>query len=176
MNRSKKEQVIEELVGKFSTIDNFYLADPSDLTVSEVNALRQLCFDQGVEYKVYKNTLITKALQQIKGDDYNALDEALKGTTGIIFSPESNNIPAKIIKQYRKEENKKLDLKGAWIQSEVFIGADQLDALSQLKSKVELIGEIIGLLQSPAKNVVSALQSGGNTLSGLIKTLSEKEA
>ncbi len=175
MDRSNKEQVIEELVEKFSNIDNFYFADPSGLTVSEVNAFRQMCFDEGVEYKVYKNTLIAKALQRIQGDDYNAFDAALKGATGIIFSPESNNIPAKVIKKYRKEENEKLDLKGAWIQSEVYLGADQLDSLSKLKSKVELIGEVVTLLQSPAKNVISSLQSGGNTLSGLIKALSERE-
>jgi len=174
MNRSKKEQVIEELVGKFSTTDNFYFADPSTLTVSEVNALRKICFEKGVEYKVYKNTLIAKALQRIQGDDYNSFDTVLKGTTGVIFSPESNNLPAKIIKQYRKEQNKKLDLKGAWIQSDVYLGAELLDSLTQLKSKTELIGEIIGLLQSPAKNVVSALQSGRNTLAGLVKTLSER--
>ncbi|MCP4520600.1 MAG: 50S ribosomal protein L10 [Cytophagales bacterium] len=174
MNRSQKEQVIEELVEKFSSIDNFYFADPSNLTVSEINAFRGLCFEQGVEYKVYKNTLIAKALQRIQGDDYDAFDVALKGSTGVIFSPESNNIPAKIIKQYRKDFNEKLDLKGAWIQSEVYLGAENLDSLSKLKSKVELIGEVITLLQSPAKNVVSALQSGGGTLAGLIKTLQER--
>lgn len=174
MDRLKKEQVLAELVEKFSTVDNFYFASAEDLTVSEVNALRRLCFEKGVEYKVYKNTLIAKALQKIQGDDYNSFDTALKGSTGIIFSPESNNLPAKIIEQYRKEENQKLDFKGAWIQSEVYLGAELLGTLSKLKSKTELIGEIVGLLQSPAKNVISALQSGGNTLSGLVKTLSER--
>jgi len=174
MERLKKEQVIEELVAKFSVTDNFYFADPSTLTVSQVNALRKLCFEKGVEYKVYKNTLIAKALQRIHGADYNSFEKVLKGTTGVIFSPESNNLPAKIIKQYRKEQNKQLDFKGAYIQSDVYIGAELLDSLTTLKSRTELIGDIVGLLQSPAKNVVSALQSGRNTLAGLVKTLSER--
>lgn len=174
MTREEKAQVIDELSQRISDVDFFYLVDASGLTVADINSFRGMCFEKGVEYKVYKNTLVKKALENQEGD-FSALYEVLKGTTGVMFSAEAGNLPAKIVKQYRKQGAEKPILKAASIDGDVFIGNDQLDALSKLKSKTELLGEIIGLLQSPAKNVVSALQSGGGTLAGLLKTLSEKE-
>jgi len=173
MTKEEKALVIDELASKVAATNYLYLTDASGLTVLEVNDFRRKCFDAGVEYKVYKNTLIKKAFEKNEGD-YSDFDAVLKGFTGIIFSPESSNVPAKVIKEIRKSSDKPL-LKGAWIDSDVFIGDENIEVLSNLKSKTELIGEVIGLLQSPAKNVISALQSGGDTLAGLLKTLSEKE-
>lgn len=174
MTREQKAQVIEELSQKLSETDFFYLVDASGLTVAEINSFRGMCFDKGLEYKVYKNTLVKKALEN-QEEDFTDLYDVLKGTTGVMFSAEAGNLPAKVVKQYRKGGAEKPILKAASINADFFIGDDQLEALSKLKSKAELIGEIIGLLQSPAKNVISSLQSGGNKLSGILKTLSERE-
>merc|ERR1712113_921290 len=151
----EKAQVIDELSQKISDVDFFYLIDASGLTVADINNFRGICFEKGVEYKVYKNTLVKKALEN-QEEDFSALYDVLKGTTGVMFSAEAGNIPAKIVKQYRKGGVERPILKAASIDGDLFVGDDQLDALSKLKSKTELIGEIIGLLQSPAKNVVSA--------------------
>lgn len=175
MNKAGKAELIEELAGKLSNTDYFYIADASGLTVAEVNNFRRKCFEKGVEYKVYKNTLIKKAMDSLEGD-YSAMEEALVGTSGILFSPNVGNAPAKILKEFRGAGGEKPVLKGAYIDSDVILGDENLKMLSELKSKDELIGEVIGLLQSPAKNVISALQSGKNTLAGLIKTLGEREA
>jgi len=177
MNKEDKAVIIEALVEKFNKNNYFYITDASGLTVAEVNNFRRLCFEKGVEYSVFKNTLIKKALERIDNSaDYTQFDDAvLKGFSGIIFSEESGNLPAKILKDFRKKGNEKPILKGASVDASLFIGDDQLEALSKLKSKAELIGEIIGLLQSPAKNVISSLQSGSNILAGLVKTLSERE-
>lgn len=177
MTREEKLKVVEELSGKFEENSNFYVTDASGLTVAEVNAFRRLCFEQGVEYRVYKNTLIQKALEKLDTDYSEFFEKVLKGFSGIIFSKEAGNIPAKVIRDFRKSgstEDKPM-LKGASIDTDLFIGEEHLKMLSELKSKNELIGEIIGLLQSPAKNVVSALQSGEHTIAGLVKTLSERE-
>jgi large subunit ribosomal protein L10 len=177
MNREEKAQVIEELVEKLSNHTHFYITDASGLTVGEVNEFRKLCFDKGVEYKVFKNTLIKKALERMRSD-YLAFEEAgvLKGFSGILFIGENGSIPAKVIKEFRRrKKGEKPYLKGASIDTELFIGDDKLESLSTLKSKNELIGDIIGLLQSPAKNVIAALQSGPATLAGIVKTLAEKE-
>ena len=175
MTREEKATIVEELAEKLSNNAHFYFADASGLSVGAINKFRGLCFKRGVEYKVYKNTLIKKALEKIDGDLEN-LGDVLKGTSGILFSAESSSAPAKIIKEFRKtdKDGTKPVLKGASIDSDLFIGNEHLTMLSNLKSKPELIGEIIGLLQSPAKNVISALQSGSHTLSGLVKTLSER--
>lgn len=178
MTREEKKAIVEELHQKFSETTNFYITDPQGLNVEKVNNFRRLCFNGGVEYKVYKNTLIKKALEKLD-TDYSSFDgTVLKGFSGILFSKESSNGPAKIIKEFRKsaksEELLPL-LKGASIDSDLFIGEEYLDTLSKLKSKAELIGEVISLLQSPAKNVVSALQSSQHTLAGLVKTLAERE-
>jgi large subunit ribosomal protein L10 len=177
MNREEKAQVIEELVERFNNNNFFYITDASGLTVAEVNDFRRMCFEKGVEYKVFKNTLIKKALDQVEADysDFET-NKVLKGFSGILFSPENGNLPAKVITEYRKKYKGEIPiLKGASIERELYIGNDQLSALSKLKSKHELIGEIIALLQSPAKNVISALQSGEHQLAGIVKTLSEKE-
>jgi large subunit ribosomal protein L10 len=176
MTREEKAQVIAELTDKFKQTDHFYITDTSGLTVAEINKFREMCFKKGVEYKVIKNTLIKKALENLD-TDYSSFDDVLKGFSGIMFVNETGNIPAKIIKDYQKNDpSDRPKFKAASIDTDIFIGEDQLDALSKLKSKQELIGEIITLLQSPAKNVISALQSGENKLAGIVKTLSEREA
>jgi large subunit ribosomal protein L10 len=177
MTKEEKGLVIDELSVKFEENSNFYITDASGLTVEQINDFRRLCFDAGVEYGVYKNTLIQKALEKLDADYAEFTAAVLKGFSGIIFSKEAANTPAQVIRKFRKSgsgEDKPM-LKGASIDTDLFIGEEHLKMLSELKSKSELIGEIIGLLQSPAKNVISALQSGGGTLAGLVKTLSERE-
>lgn len=174
MTREEKSEIINELSEKFQENGSFYITDTSGLTVAEINKFRSMCFAKGVEYKVVKNTLIKKALESLDGD-FSGLDDVLKGFSGVMFSKETANAPAKIIKEFKKTDaDGRPTLKGASIDTDLFIGEQHLNTLSELKSREELIGEIVGLLQSPAKNVVSALQSGGQTLSGLVKTLSER--
>jgi large subunit ribosomal protein L10 len=177
MTREEKGLIIDALTVKFEENSNFYVTDASGLTVEQINAFRKLCFDAGVEYGVYKNTLIQKALEKLDTDYTEFYDTVLKGFSGIIFSKEAANTPAKVITNYRKSgsTNDKPMLKAASIDTDLFIGEEHLKLLTELKSKNELIGEIISLLQSPAKNVISALQSGGGKLAGLVKTLSERE-
>ena len=175
MTRQEKATIIDELKDKFTKNGHFYITDASGLSVAQINAFRRLCFDKGIEYKVFKNTLIKKALDGIEGD-FSALDEALKGSSGVMFIEEIANLPAKAITEYRKKQgSEKPLLKAASIDSDIFLGEDNLKMLSELKSKNELLGEVIGLLQSPAKNVLSALQSGKGTLGGLVKALAERE-
>eukprot|EP00746_Dinoflagellata_sp_MGD_P120096 gnl/MRDRNA2_/MRDRNA2_55765_c0_seq1.p1 gnl/MRDRNA2_/MRDRNA2_55765_c0~~gnl/MRDRNA2_/MRDRNA2_55765_c0_seq1.p1 ORF type:complete len:176 (-),score=16.95 gnl/MRDRNA2_/MRDRNA2_55765_c0_seq1:315-842(-) len=175
MKKEDKAVIIEEISEKFKNNMSFYFTDASGLTVSEVNDLRRKCFEKGVEYRVVKNTLIKKALESIDADFSSLNDEVLKGFSGIMFSGENASAPAKLIKEFKKNDSKdRPKLKGASIEYDLFIGEDQLAALSKFKSKNELLGEIIGLLQSPAKNVISSLQSGQNTIAGLVKTLSER--
>lgn len=175
MNREEKAQIIDELAVKFKENNYFYITDASGLTVAEVNAFRKLCFDKGIEYRVFKNTLVKKALEKLDTDYTDFSEQVLKGFSGILFSSENGKAPAKIIKDYRKKGSEKPILKGASIDKDLFIGDQHLNTLSNLKSKDELIGEIIGLLQSPISNVMGALESGKHQLSGIIKTLSEKE-
>lgn len=174
MTREEKGKVIDELAEKFSANSHFYLTNASGLTVEQVNALRKLCFHAGVEYKVYKNTLIRKALEKESGK-YDALFDSLKGFSGIMFSKEAGNTPAKVIKEFRKKMEGKPLLKAASIDLSFYIGDQQLDALANLKSKKELLGEIIGLLQSPPKNVLSALLSSQHTVAGILKTLEQRK-
>ena len=173
MTRSEKVVAVESLKEKFNEYSFFYLADFSHLTVEQINKLRGMCYDKDVEMKVAKNTLITKAFEAI-GDDqgYSGLAPALKGPTAIMFS-KVGNVPAKLIKEFRGKDERPI-LKAAYIDSDVFLGDENVDILAALKSKEELIGEVIGLLQSPAKNVISALKSGGSTIMGLLKTLEER--
>jgi len=177
MTREEKRHIVEELSVKLKENQAFYIADASGLTVAQVNAFRQMCFDKGVEYKVYKNTLVRKALESIDAADASAFDEALKGFSGIMFAGEAANVPAKIIKEYREKGNSESHprLKVASIDFDLYLGDDKVAELAKLKSKQELIGEVIGLLQSPITNVVSSLQSGKSTLAGLVKTLQERE-
>ena len=172
MRKEQKTQAIQELTEKFSNAPFFYVTDSSALTVEQVNNLRGKCFEKGVEMKVVKNTLTKKALESIEGTDYSELYESLKGPTALMFSSTAN-VPAKIIEEFRKTHDKPV-LKAAYIDSSVYIGDDQVKALASLKSKEELIGEVILLLQSPAKNVVSALKSSSGKLAGLVKALQER--
>lgn len=176
MTREEKTVVIEELVQKFADNSHFYITDASGMTVSETNQLRSLCFEKGIEYRVFKNTLIQKALERMESD-YTPFNEAvLKGFSGVMFSVENANAPAKLIKEFRKKSGGESPLlKGASINTDLFIGEETLDTLSKLKSKAELIGEVITLLQSPAKNIISGLQGAGGRLSGILQTLSERD-
>lgn len=174
MTRDEKTQIIEELAEKFANTSYFYITDASGMTVEQTNSFRRICFERGIEYKVYKNTLIKKALEK-QQSDYAGFEGVLKGFSGVLFSTESGKAPAKLLKDFHKSSNNtKPVLKGASIDTALFVGADQLDTLTTIKSKQELIGEIVTILQSPAKNVVSALQSGGGKLAGILKTLSER--
>jgi large subunit ribosomal protein L10 len=176
MTKEEKGKIIDELSQKFANNSYFYITDASGMTVAQVNAFRRVCYENGVEYQVVKNTLIQKALETLEADYSGFNEKVLRGFSGIIFSAESGKTPAKVLKNFRgKSDNQRPILKGASINSDLFIGDENLDMLLALKSKQELIGEIIGLLQSPAKNVISALQSGGNKLAGIVKTLSERE-
>lgn len=178
MTREEKLQIIESLTEKFKETPYFYITDAAGFTVADVNAFRRTCYEKGIEYKVYKNTLIAKALENLEGDYSDFAAKVLKGSSGILFSKETGNLPAKVLLDFRKKRGKKETrpvFKGAYIDTDVFVGEENLELLSNLKSKNELIGEVIGLLQSPMTNLVSALQSGPNTIAGLVKTLSERE-
>jgi len=172
MTRTEKAQAVEELKGKFEGASFFYLADSSTLSVEQINNFRRLCFDKGVEVKVVKNTLAQKALEELDNESYKPLYNIFKGPTTLLFS-DTANVPAKIIKDFRAK-NEIPALKAAYIDSDVFIGDDKIDALIALKSKEELLGEVIGLLQSPIRTVLGQLQSGGQTISGLLKALESR--
>ena len=174
MTKEEKGLIIDELAEKFSQNSHFYITDASGLTVEQINAFRKLCFKAGVEYRVYKNTLIRKALEKQNGN-YEEIYKALHGFSGVIFSEEAGNAPAKVIQEYRKKLKDRPALKAASIDSAVFVGEEHLSTLAELKSKNELIGEVISLLQSPAKNVLSALLSGKSTVAGLVKALEERK-
>jgi large subunit ribosomal protein L10 len=174
MTREEKAQIIDELSQKFADNAHFYITDASGLTVAQVNAFRRLCFKSGVEYRVYKNTLIRKALEKQEGADFSPMFGVLKGFSGVIFSKEAGNTPARVIKEYQTKLEGKPGLKGASISSDLFIGKENLNMLSELKSKNELIGDVIAALQSPAKNVISALVSSKNIVAGLVKALEER--
>ncbi|MCL4637377.1 MULTISPECIES: 50S ribosomal protein L10 [Olivibacter] len=171
MRKEEKQEIVQALTDQIKSYGNFYITDTADLTVAKVNNIRRKCFERGIKIQVAKNSLIVKALEAA-GVDSEELKGVLKGASTILFS-ETGNAPAKLIKELRKEGDKPI-LKGAYIDASVFVGDAQLDSLVALKSKEELIGDIIGLLQSPAKNVVSALKSGGSTIAGLVKTLQER--
>ncbi|WOI22830.1 50S ribosomal protein L10 [Nonlabens ulvanivorans] len=170
MTREEKANVIQDLTATLGTSSTIYLADISGLNASDTSNLRRACFKANVSLSVVKNTLLSKAMEA-SDKDFGELPELLKGNTSIMIS-EVANAPAKVIQTFRKKSDKPI-LKGAYIEEAIYIG-DRFDELSNIKSKEEMIGEVIGLLQSPAKNVVSALKSGGSTIAGLIKTLSER--
>ena len=173
MTRTQKGEVLEALKAKFLAASSFYITDASSLTVAEVNELRAEAFKAGIEIQVVKNTLARKALEAI-ADEKNAegLYDVLKGPSAVMFT-ESAKAPAKLIKDFRKTHDKPV-LKAAYIDSAIYIGDDQLEALTKIKSKEELIGDVILLLQSPIKTVLGSLQSGGQTISGLLKTLENR--
>lgn len=173
LTREQKNEQVQELVKVLDENKIIYLADIGAMDAVESSALRRACFDNGISIQVVKNTLLKKAMEAID-KDMEDLYGTLKGNTSLMVC-ETANVPAKMIKDFIKTNKTEKPLfKGAWIEEATFVGADQLSALASLKSKEELIGEIVGILQSPAKNVISALSSGGNTLAGLVKTLQEK--
>lgn len=172
MTREEKDQIINTIAEKLAAYPNFYITDTSSLTSDKSSDLRRLCFNKGVMIYVAKNSLIRKAMEKSGNAAYEPLFDTLKGTTALLFS-ETGNVPGKLIKEFRKKSDKPI-VKSAYIDTAVFIGDNQLDALASIKSKNEMIGEVIGLLQSPARNVISALQSSGGKLAGIVKTLSER--
>jgi len=172
MTREEKNQVIDELLETLKVQNAVYLTDTTGLTVEAANNLRRVCFSKNVQLKVVKNTLLKKAMEK-SGKDFSPLFDVLHGTTAIMLS-ETANAPAKIIQEYLKANKKaeKPSIKGAFIADECYVGGNLLSDLANIKSREELIGEIVGLLQSPAKNVISALQSNaGGKIAGLVKTL-----
>jgi large subunit ribosomal protein L10 len=172
MNRDEKNRIINDLTDSISNAKHFYVTDISDLNAETTSKLRRACFEKDIKLVVVKNTLLKKALEKFDGK-FEGLYKSLKESSSIMIT-DQNNLPAKLIKEFRRT-NKKPILKAAFVEESIYVGDDQLDALSSIKSKEELIGDIILLLQSPARNVISGLQSGGNKLAGIVKTLSEKE-
>ena len=172
MTRTEKDTIINSLVDLLSSYNGFYVTDISSLNSEKTSQLRRICFEKQIKMSVAKNSLIKKALERMNAEAYKDVIPQLKGSSALLLS-ETANLPAKMIKDFRKKNDKPV-LKVAYVESSVFIGDNQIEALAALKSKNELIGDLIGLLQSPAKNVLGALQSGGQTIAGLVKTLEER--
>lgn len=172
MNREDKNAQVAELTEILSDAKVVYLTDTSGLDAATTSQLRRECFKRDIKMRVVKNTLLRLAMEKVEGADYSEMYGSLAGQTSLMIS-EVGNVPAKLIKDFRKKADRPT-LKAAYVEEATYIGDDQLSALTEIKSKEELLGELIGLLQSPAKNVVSALQSGGGTIAGLVKTLSER--
>ncbi|MBN1463450.1 MAG: 50S ribosomal protein L10 [Paludibacteraceae bacterium] len=173
MKREDKKVIIDSLTEQVKASSHFYLIDMADFNASATSKLRRECFKSDIKLVLVKNTLLAKALENA-GDKYKDVHCVLKGTTSIMFC-EIGNAPAKLIKEFKKT-NKKLNLKAAFVEESAYVGADSLETLVNIKSKNELIADIVALLQSPAKNVISALQSGGNIITGVLKTLEEKKS
>ena len=172
MNRAEKAQMIEDLQEVLNNTDTVYLTDIAGLDATETTNLRKACFKSDVQLRVVKNTLLKKAMERVEGKEYDEMFDSLKGNTALMIA-EKANAPAKVIENFRKKSKKPI-LKAAWIDTAVYVGDERLTELAALKSKEELVGDIIGLLQSPIKTVVSQLQTGGQTIAGLVKTLSER--
>jgi large subunit ribosomal protein L10 len=172
MTREDKKIAIDQLSEKLASNGVLYIADIAALNADATSQLRKLCFTRNIEMSVVKNTLLQKAMEKTEGKSYSDMYGVLSGPTAIMFS-EVGNAPAQLIKEFRKKNPKPI-LKAAYIEEAVFVGDNQLDALCAIKSREELIGDIVGLLQSPAKNVISALKSSGGKIAGLVKTLSER--
>jgi large subunit ribosomal protein L10 len=173
MDKNEKQLMIDDLSKRLDDNSVIYITDISDLDAVATSALRRQCFAKNIKLSVVKNTLLKKAMENVQGKDLTELYDILPGPTAIMLS-DTGNLPAKLIKDFRKKNDKPV-LKGAFVEESVYLGDEQLNSLVDIKSKDELLGEIVGLLQSPAKNVISALTSGKNTIAGLVKTLSEKE-
>lgn len=171
MRKEIKSSIIEQIAATVGEYTNFYLTDIATLNAEKTSNLRRECNKQDIKLVVVKNTLFKKALEKVEGN-FSELDVVLKGNTAVMFS-NAANAPAKLIKEFAKGTDIP-KLKAAYVQESFYIGAENLDALVSIKSKNELIGDVIGLLQSPAKNVISALQSGGNTIHGVLETLSNR--
>ena len=173
MNKNEKQLMIDDLSKRLDDNNVIYITDISDLDAVATSALRRQCFAKNIKLSVVKNTLLKKAMENVQGKDFTELYDVLPGPTAIMLS-DTGNLPAKLIKDFRKKNDKPV-LKGAFVEESVYVGDEQLNSLVEIKSKDELLGEIVGLLQSPAKNVISALTSSKSTIAGLVKTLSEKE-
>ena len=171
MRKEDKKVLIDSILSELKACPNFYLTDVSDLNAEKTSQLRRQCFNSGVKMIVVKNALLHKAMQQME-KDYEGLYDVLKGSTALMLC-ETGNAPAKLIKNFRKTSDRPI-LKGAYIEECCYIGDEMLDALCNVKSKNDLIADVIALLQSPMKNVISGLQSGGHKLSGILETLSER--
>lgn len=174
MKKEDKALVIEKIAATLKEYSCFYLAETAGLDAEATSNLRRACFKDDIKLMVVKNTLLHKALESIEGD-FTELYPSLKGSTSILFS-NVGNAPAKLLKKVAQKDQELPRLKAAYVEETIYVGADQLETLSNIKSKNELIADVIALLQSPAKNVVSALQSGANTIHGVLETLSKKEA
>ena len=174
--RTEKDQAITELIGEIKGTNVLYLTDASSMDAESTSNLRRACNKGGIRMKVVKNSLLRQAMERVEGKDYSELYPTIVGQTAILFA-DKGNAPAKLIKDFRQKKGTRPVLKSAWIDEAVFVGDDQLVMLSELKGREELIGDIIGLLQSPMKNVISALQgSGGHKIAGLVKALQERAA
>ena len=174
MRKELKAQIIESISAQIKETPNFYITDISGLNAEQTTKLRRACFEAGIKLVVVKNTLFHHVIKGMENSELEALVPTLVGNTAIMFT-EVANAPGKLIKKFQKDGFEKPALKGAYVQECAFVGADKLEELASIKSKEELLGDIIGLLQSPAKNVIYALQSAGDKLAGIVKTLSEKE-
>ena len=172
MRREEKNAIIDSLAERIKEYSHFYLTDTAQLNAADTSNLRRKCFENDIKLIVVKNTLLKRALEQ-SDIDFEELYPVLKGTSSIMFT-QSGNTPAKLIKEFRKQHDKPV-LKGAYVQESIYIGDNMLDTLVSVKTREELIGDVIMLLQSPAKNVISALKSGGNKLHGVLETLSKRE-
>ena len=171
MRKEDKQVLIDSILSELKACPNFYLTDVSDLNAEKTSQLRRQCFNSGVKMIVVKNALLHKAMQQME-KDYEGLYDVLKGSTALMLC-ETGNAPAKLIKNFRKTSDRPI-LKGAYIEECCYIGDDMIDVLCNIKSKNDLIADVIALLQSPMKNIISGLQSGGHKLSGILETLSER--
>ena len=171
MNKEEKVKVVEELKGQLSDYKSVYLTDIAGLDAQQTSKLRRECFNSDVKLSVVKNTFLERAMSESE-NDFGELKDLLKGNTTIMLS-KTGNSPAKVIKKFRKDGDKPI-LKGAFVDEAIYIGDEHIEALFNLKSKEEVIGEIISILQSPAKNVISALKSSSGKIAGLVKTLTEK--
>jgi len=171
MRREEKNAIIDSLAERLKEYNHFYLTDTAELNAAVTSDLRRMCFKNDIKLIVVKNTLLIRAFEQ-SGLNFEELYPVLKGTTSIMFANTGNG-PAKLIREFRKTHDKPV-LKGAYVQESIYLGDNMLEALVSIKTRQELIGDVILLLQSPAKNVISALQSGGNKIHGVLETLSKK--
>ena len=172
MRRDEKNAIVDSLAEKLEEYSHFYLTDTAELNAADTSALRRKCFEKEILMVVVKNTLLKRALEKSE-KDFDELYDVLKGSTSVMFT-NTGNIPAKLIKEFRKKHDKPV-LKAAFVEESVYVGDSELDALVAVKSKDELLGDLIALLQSPVRNVMSALQSGSGTIHGVLETLSQRE-
>lgn len=173
MKKEDKALIIAQIAETLKEYSCFYLTETAGLDAEKTSQLRRECFKNDIKLMVVKNTLLRKALETLEGD-YSELYPVMKESTSVMFS-NVGNAPAKLLKDFRKKEDTLPRLKGAYVEETIYVGEDQLDALCSIKSKNELIADVVALLQSPAKNVVSALQSGATKIHGILETLSKKE-